>query len=433
MKKLFIILLVLMTVISLAACGKTTSELPLPPDEPSTTPPPEPYVPMDIFGDEFNPYGMDSPNTVFAASFMKGSKKLGSNQFVLSMTGSGNMYACVAYHADVAGLSEEEKEQRITEYLDGGFTEFEGKDGYIVTIKQADPNDDNYEYVTADGSHGQSSGGCVISITFFINDTDLDKYTKLVSDNYNLAALAVLSDYMDLETDFTECDFEVNLHKHQAAASVVYHLSDVAAIQKNMESAFSGDWWEWNGMKETSVQYTVLNSKLTFDSKGGAITINQKNIDLNIAAGEYGKHDGVDVSLAKLGFGFDDKGTCGVYEQHEPYYMSIAIHRPEWGEWNQDWNIEYMDQVNGYTMLMWYYTDEGKWHIAIEGDNGGSYDYYPTTGKHDGHPENIPQVFNTVFGTQGDDFYDKPLAYFEQVVKERFDMNVDNLYSLPIR
>lgn len=136
-------------------------------------------------------------------------------------------------------------------------------------------------------------------------------------------------------------------------------------------------------------------------------------------------------SLIGLGFGFDDAGTCGVYEQHEPHYMSVAIHRPEWGEWNGDWNIEYMDVVNGYTMLMWYYANEGKWHIAIEGDNGGSYDYYPATGEHDGHPENIPQVFNAVFGTQGDDFYDKPLAYFEQLVQERFGMSVEELYALP--
>lgn len=136
-------------------------------------------------------------------------------------------------------------------------------------------------------------------------------------------------------------------------------------------------------------------------------------------------------SLIGLGFGFDDAGTCGVYEQHEPYYMSVAIHRPEWGEWNGDWNIEYMDVVNGYTMLMWYYTNEGKWQISIEGNNGGKYDYYPATGVYEVHSENVPQVFNAVFGTQGDDFYDKPLTYFEQLAQERFGMSVDELYALP--
>lgn len=136
-------------------------------------------------------------------------------------------------------------------------------------------------------------------------------------------------------------------------------------------------------------------------------------------------------SLIGLGFGFDDVGTCGVYEQHEPHYMSVAIHRPEWGEWNGGWNIEYMDVVNGYSLRITYHADEGKYHISVDKDGGASYDYYPATGKHDGHPENVPQVFNAVFGTQGDDFYGKPLAYFEQLIQERFGMSIDELYALP--
>lgn len=407
----------------------TPTEMPTP----STSPTPEPklFVPMDIFGSEFNPYGMEMPFTVFEASFNKGSTKPGAkDQFVLSMTGGGNMFACVAYLADVAGLSEDEKNNRINEYLNGGFTEFEGKDGYIVTVGQADPNDDRYEYVTADGSHGQSGGGCVIEITYFVDNADVETYTKLVRDNYSVNALTALSEYFDTNPNFSECGIGVNLHKNEVRAYATYYIPNVDAIQKSIAENMQGGWWEWNGMMQTSIQYGPINSKLTCDSKGGAITIEQVNTDLNAAAGEYVE---AEVSLIKFGFGFDEANVCGVYEQHEPHYMSVAIHRPEWGEWNGDWNIEYMDVVNGYTMLMWYYTDEGKWHIAIEGDNGGSYDYYPATGKHDGHPENVPQVFNAVFGTQGDDFYGKPLAYFEQVVQERFGMSVDELYALPIR
>ncbi len=138
-------------------------------------------------------------------------------------------------------------------------------------------------------------------------------------------------------------------------------------------------------------------------------------------------------SLISLGFGFDDAGTCGVYEQHEPHYMSVAIHRPEWGEHPDGWNIEYMDEVNGYGLRITYHADEGKYHISVDKDGGASYDYYPATGKHDGHPENVPQVFNAVFGTRGDDFYGKPLAYFEQLVQERFGMSVNELYALPIK
>jgi hypothetical protein len=89
---------------------------------------------MDIFGDALNPCGMDWPFTVFEASFSKGSNKLdGKCPFTLSMTGEGNMYACVAYQADVAGLGldEEGKFALLNAYLEnGGFVSSRGRRAY---------------------------------------------------------------------------------------------------------------------------------------------------------------------------------------------------------------------------------------------------------------------------------------------------------------
>lgn len=430
MKRFLSLLLFILLAVSMAACSSSARPAGTPAPSPSSTPEPGPCALMDIFGSEFNPYGdMEMPDifTIFAASFNKGSAKPGAkDQFVLSMTGSGDMFACVAYQADVAGLSEDDKNKRINEYLDSSFTEFEGASGQIITIRQADSNDDRYEYVEADGSHGQSGGGCVIDITFFVDDANVEKYTKLVRDNYSMDALMPIAEHFDADTDFSECGVSVNLHKSEAHAYVVYYISNVEAVQQSLQKSLNGGWWEWNGMMQTSFSNSAIESKLTFDSKGGAITIEQMN-------NEFDLPPSAEVSLSKLGFGFDEANVCGVYEQHEPHYMSVAIHRPEWGEWNGGWNIEYMDQVNGYTMLMWYYANEGKWHIAVEGDSGGSYDYYPATGEHDGHPENVPQVFNAVFGTEGDDFYGEPLAYFDQLAQERFGMSIGDLYALPIR
>ncbi|OQA14085.1 MAG: hypothetical protein BWY62_01149 [Firmicutes bacterium ADurb.Bin356] len=41
-------------------------------------------------------------------------------------------------------------------------------------------------------------------------------------------------------------------------------------------------------------------------------------------------------------------------------------------------------------------------------------------------------MFNDAFNTEGDAFYDKPLQYFGKLVKERFGMSIDELYSLPV-
>jgi len=155
MKRTISALLAALLICTLAAC----SNQPVEPTEPTASPPAtsdpavtpdnstppestterEPYSAMDIFDAEFNPCGMDWPGTVFEASFSKGSNKLdGKCPFTLSMTGEGNMYACIAYQADVAGLGldEDGKFALLNEYLEnGGFCEFEGADGRIGTIR----------------------------------------------------------------------------------------------------------------------------------------------------------------------------------------------------------------------------------------------------------------------------------------------------------
>ena len=451
MKRFLSLLLILLLAASNAACSKQKepAETPAPantqmqaaptkaqtPDL-SPTPKLKPFAPMDIFGDEFNPFGMDSPFTVFAAEFNKGSAKLGGDPFTLYMTGSGNMFACVAYIADVSGLGLDEggKFALLEEYrANGYFCEFIGSDGQIVTIRQANPNDDRYEYVKADGQHDFHGGGCVIDITYYVNDADIEKYTKLVRDNYNLNALSPIAEYFNAETDFRECGITVNLHKNEAKSYAVYYLPNVDAVQKGIENNVQGGWWEWNGMKQTVIQYGPIESMLTCDNNGGAITIEQMYAEFSTAMGEFAE---APVSLTKLGFGFDDAGTCGVYEQHEPHYMSVAIHRPEWGEHPDGWNIEFMDEVNGYGLRITYHADEGKYHISVDKDGESSaYDTYPAKDEYGWEYPDLDKVhkmFNNAFGTKEKELYFKPLAYFSELVKERFGMSIDELYSLPV-
>jgi hypothetical protein len=139
----------------------------------------------------------------------------------------------------------------------------------------------------------------------------------------------------------------------------------------------------------------------------------------------------------KFGFGFDDAGVCGVYEQHEPYYMNVAIHRPEWGNFADGWNIEYLDQVNGYGLRITYDQNADSYHITLDKDNkGAAFDYFPAKGEN-GYAGDYPdsdtvmQMFNAAFGTEGKDFYTKPLEYFQQLVQDRFGMSIEELYALP--
>ncbi len=456
MKRTISAILAALLICTLAACSNQPVEPTEPPESPPTssnpvvtpdnstppestsdpTPEREPYSAMDIFGAEFNPFGMERPDifTVFEASFSKGSNKFeGKCPFSLSMTGEGNMYACIAYQADVAGLGLDEggKFELLEEYrANDYFCEFEGADGQIVTIRQATPDDDRYEYVEADGTHDFTGGGCVIDITYYVDEADVEKYTQLVQDNYDLNALSPIADYFDTATDFSECGISVNLHKDEAKTFVVYYVPDVETIRQNIAENVDSDWWEWYGNMETYIAYNdAIGNKLTFDSKGGAVTIEQSNKDFNLPPVTEG-------SLTALGFGFDDAGTCGVYEEREPHYKSVAIARPEWGEFDGGWNIEFMDtDINGYSLRITYHASEGKYQISLEKDGVGcSYQSYPATddkGWEEPDLDTVHRMFNDAFGTKEKELYYAPLEYFEQYVQEHFGMSVDELYAAP--
>lgn len=137
----------------------------------------------------------------------------------------------------------------------------------------------------------------------------------------------------------------------------------------------------------------------------------------------------------QLGFSFDDAGLCALYEQHEPYYFSMAIHQPEWGAFDSDWDVEFYDcDVNGYTLRITYEPAENKFHVSADKNDGtasAAYDFYWITGEYGGHPDNVPQVFNNVFGTQGDAFYVEPFKYMDRSLMERFGTHLSDLYPLP--
>ncbi len=442
MKRIVSILLLISLIISFSGCSNQQVDMvqapspqqqeasiapaPVETAAPTPTPEPAPYTPMDLFGIEFNPYAeMQLPDifTILSASFSKGSEKMeGKSPFLLSISAEGNMYAAVAYMADVSGLSEQEKNDRFDEYSKNGFSEFSAKDGSIVTIWQQKPHDEKHE-----------NGACRIELKYYVPDKDLEKYTDLIRDNYNMSALASVKDLFNIETDFTECSIEVVLQKNEANVAVQYYVDDADLIQQRVAEITTDGLRDWHGLPSAVIPYGLINNTLIFDSRGGAaILVLQSSNELNSPLSDYVEPE---FSLTKFGFGFDDAGTCGVYEQHEPHYMNVAIHRPEWGSFNEDWNIEYLDQVNGYGLRITYLLSEDKYHISIDSNTeGAAFDYFPATKEYTGQypdPDTLTRMFNDAFGTQGEDFYDKPLAYFEQLVQERFGMSVDELYALP--
>ena len=381
-----------------------------------------------MLGINFNPYAeVEFPDifTIVAASFSKGSQKLdGRNPFVLSIAAEGNMFAAVAYQADIAGLSEEEKQDRFREYSENGFCEFTGTDGRVVTIRQEKPHDSKHE-----------NGACLIELAYDVPSEDTEKYTDLIRDNYNINALSSVKEFFDIEPDFAESSIEVNLEKNEALIAVQYHVDDAEAVKQLVAQMPQSESNQWYGLPSADILYGLIKNTLVFDNRfGEEILVIQYANDLTASLEDYVEPE---FSLTKFGFGFDDAGTCGVFEQHKPHYMNVAIHRPEWGDFNEDWNIEYLDQINGYSLRITYDINTDQYRITVDKDGiRAAFEYYPGknpteyTGQYPDH-DTVNRMFNDVFGTEGDDFYGKPLACLEQLVQERFGMSIDELYALP--
>lgn len=221
------------------------------------------------------------------------------------------------------------------------------------------------------------------------------------------------------------------MHKQQAQISVVYHTSNVENIEDHFAEINEYDWYDSENHR-LQISYGQVIVDLEFDSDSEAIYVTQYTDDFDSALSEY---EAPAVSLTKLGFGFDQDGVCGVYQEHEPHYMNVAVHRPEWGEFNEDWNLEYLDEINGYGLRITYNLTNDQYHITI--DNKGvsaAYDYSPSTRTYFGEYPDVDTVkkeFNGAFGTQDTEFYEKPMAQFEAVVLDRFGLTLDELYALP--
>lgn len=143
-------------------------------------------------------------------------------------------------------------------------------------------------------------------------------------------------------------------------------------------------------------------------------------------------------TLKNLGFVADEEGNAAhKYDEKEPHDMHISIYRPEWGASPDGRSIEfYDDAVNGYSLLILYFADEGKYSISLHKDGEAcGFDNYPATGEKGWESpdlDTVRRIFNAAFDTQDDGFYDKPLTYLEQAVRERFGMSVDELLALPV-
>jgi len=430
-KLLFLFLCALMTVSLLAGCGeKTPAVSSVPEASPEATsvsaPEPEPYAPMAIFDRPFNSFSaLDLPEnfTPYAACFSFGNPKLGSKAtYVLSMTAAGSTDEAIRFLSALSETPDDAKTaQYISDYNNYAFCEFPIEGG-LCTIRKTNPDDDRYAYLE----------GCHIDLTANPDSAAVSDFLTLFSDNYSLAALGVAADYFDVTPQYAQYDLYVNRHKNSAEMSLCYPTLDVAAIQKQMGDAVKSNWYDAQGGK-MGLSYGKVDLTLLFDTKGGCIYLTESTSDLTTALRDY---TAPDLSLATLGFNYAQQDALCIYEDKAQNF-SVAIHRPEWGDRENSWNIEILQQRNGYLFAIWYNADTQCLNFQADKDGTTTrFDYAIDTGSFSGdYPDadTVKARFSEVFGTTQADVYKQALLELELALQPRFGLSLQELYALPIR
>lgn len=435
MKSLRVLFLVFMIITTVTACSQHKVESAETQNTPASTqaptPSPSPFVPEELFGSPFNPFhdaAFPGNFNVYSASFDIGVPKLGGRpHYILSMTAEGKTDESITFLAKLAGIEDAQTAaQHAGDFKNGGFCEFPSAGGgEVFTIRATDPGDDRYEYV----------GGFHADIRVNLSDEEAVRYIQLVRDNFNVNALAAAADYFDVTPVFDECGIAVNLYKKEVITDLRYDVKDVAAVEKSLVKNVKGNWYDVENGK-MGLSYGMLDIGLHFDSASGNIYVSETTNDMKSVLSAYVE---AEVSFVKLGFQYFEKDQLCLYEVLKPHYMSVAVCRPDWGSLNDidGWNIEYMDEVNGYSLRITYSEAEDKYRISVDKNKVcAAFDYLPSTkeyGEEYPDQDTVKRMFNGAFGTQDEDFYEKPMAYFAQLLQERFSLSVDELYALPIR
>ncbi len=146
------------------------------------------------------------------------------------------------------------------------------------------------------------------------------------------------------------------------------------------------------------------------------------------------------TAFTRLGFTFLDYKGAYYYEEKVPHELNLYIHRSDFDavvspENILDWNMQfYDDDVNGYTLQLFYYEADDRYHATLEKDGvQASVSIRPATGEPGDtspDPDTAREFFNDAFGTEGDNYNKAALWYFEQVLQDRFGRGAEELYGM---
>ncbi len=141
------------------------------------------------------------------------------------------------------------------------------------------------------------------------------------------------------------------------------------------------------------------------------------------------------VSLTTLGIAVDAKNGFYSYSDDETKTY-ISLSRPDLGESQEDWNLSFFQEINGYLIGIWYFEKDNQLLFqADKGETSAKY-YYDLTNKTYGNEwsstDSVQGQFEAALGKQEGDFHDAALKLFTETFQQRFGMSWQELYALPL-
>lgn len=403
--------------------------------EPAETPQEKLLKPIDLLGKEFNPfYDVAFPNGYepYAAIFDPADPgKTNKPNYVLFLTAEGDPAEIVKFVSKLAGFDDEDSiNSYVADMNKEGYCTIDGTSNgkgknFICQLKKTKKGGNFEECNDVDG--------CRLALTAFVDNDKLPLYEGLIKDNYNLNMLGDLANSFENSLVPDKCSITVN-KQNQKFISIyaVHQVEDAAALLKSMATKLKYDWYDGEG-NSMGLTYGRIYSDIKVDVENNTITIKQALNDADTASRDYKKPD---VSLSTLGFSYSEKDALYTYEDKKTGYL-IAIHKPEWGQRKDNWNIEFLHNVNGYNLVVWYVESEKKYTVQVDkGNSIAKYQYYISENRYgDEYPdqETIQKLFKKVFEDSGEYQYQEAIDKLNKYFSDTFGMTLEKLYALPAK
>jgi hypothetical protein len=403
--------------------------------EPTPEPTPEPLglAPMDLLGKGYNPFFNEvfpAGYTVFGAQYFSADAHTGAKDtYLLDLTAQGNPEDIATTCAGILGVADEAQLSTYAAALEkDGFVVIEGTyagSPASVVMKKTSAGVDFDQCTEVDG--------CRVEFAVEIDAAAAKNASAMVLANYSTAALGGLATQMGDDTiHMDQLSIFVNTQRPEKTTVTVFHtVKDAAALLSSARETLQTNWFD-EAYSSFGLQYGMQNLTYTFNKDNNVVQASLSPNDNSTPAGQFKLEA---KSLTMQGFQYDQKAMFCIYED-KGQNIQFVISRPDMGDAQLDWNIQYLQMKSDYLIGIWYSEKDKQFIIQADKDGvdiGCHFD--PATGSTDGgwpDSDTVTSILQKAYGVTDENIRAMIIQDFEKSVQDRFGMTWQELYALPV-